>query len=97
MWKPYFNFVKLQPGRVITTLFGCIDFSDDNIPVEKIRALYENDFPYLEITEAGKAELYGIVPEPIETTGTIEITETDLAPESAGTVPLRTRKPRSLP
>lgn len=60
MWKKYFNFVKLKPGRVITALFGLIDFSSDNIPIEKIKALYESDFPYLEITELGKSELYGI-------------------------------------
>ncbi len=74
MWKLYFNFIKLQPGRVITTLFGLIDFSQDNIPIEKIKALYESDFPYLEITEAGKAELYGIVPvvdEVVETSDSI--------------------------
>lgn len=47
---------------MVTALFGLIDFSDDNIPLEKIRALYESDFPYLQITEAGKAEIYGIVP-----------------------------------
>ena len=73
MWKRYFKFIKLQPGRVITALFGELDFSQDNIPVEKIQALYESDFPYLEITEAGKTELYGYVPEPTET---VEATET---------------------
>ena len=60
MWKCYFKFVKLKPGRVITTLFGEIDFSADNIGIEIIKALYENGFPYLEITEEGQAELYGV-------------------------------------
>lgn len=59
MWKLYFNFVKLKPGRVVTAQFGEIDFSADNIGIEIIQALYENGFPYLEITEEGKAELYG--------------------------------------
>ena len=63
MWKRYFKFIKLRPGRVVTALLGELDFSQDNIPIEKIKALYESDFPYLEITEAGKAELYGILPE----------------------------------
>jgi hypothetical protein len=62
MWRHYFKFVKLQPGRVVTALFGLIDFREDNIPLEKIKALYESDFPYLQITEAGKTELYGITP-----------------------------------
>jgi len=63
MWKRYFKFVKLRPGRVITALFGELDFSRDDIPVDKIRQLYESDFPYLEITEDGKTELYGIKPD----------------------------------
>ena len=58
MWKQYFKFVKLKPGKVATSQFGEIDFSADNIGIEIIQALYENGFPYLEITEEGKAELY---------------------------------------
>ncbi len=55
----YFNFVKLKPGRVVTAQFGEIDFSADNIGIEIIKALYENGFPYLEITKSGKSELSG--------------------------------------
>ena len=58
MWKSYFKFVKLEPGRVVTALFGELDFSADDIGIEIIQALYESGFPYLEITEVGKAELY---------------------------------------
>jgi len=58
MWKLYFKFIKLKPGRVVTALFGEIDFSADNIGIE-IKALYEGGFPYLEITKSGKSELYG--------------------------------------
>ncbi len=60
MWKRYFKFVKLKPGKVVTAQFGEIDFSADNLGIEILKSLYENDFPYLEITQAGKAELYGI-------------------------------------
>jgi len=59
MWKQYFKFVKLKPGKVVTSQFGEIDFSADNIGIEIIKTLYENGFPYLEITEEGKAELFG--------------------------------------
>ena len=59
MWKRYFKFIKLKPGKVVTAQFGEIDFSADTIGIEIIQALYENGFPYLEITEQGKAELYG--------------------------------------
>ena len=58
MWKSYFKFVKLKPGKVVTAQFGEIDFSADNIGIEIIQALYENGFPYLEIMKEGKAELY---------------------------------------
>ena len=60
MWKRYFRFVKLKPGKVVTALYGEIDFSADNLVIEIIKSLYESDFPYLEITEEGKVELYGI-------------------------------------
>lgn len=62
MWKQYFKFVKLKPGRVVTAQFGEIDFSADKIGIEIIKALYESGFPYLEITKSGKSELYGIEP-----------------------------------
>ena len=63
MWKRYFRFIKLRPGRVVTQQFGELDFSSDKIPVETVKALYENDFPYLEITPEGSKELYGVSPE----------------------------------
>lgn len=63
MWKRYFKIIKLRPGRVVTQQFGELDFSSDKIPVETVKALYENDFPYLEITPEGEKELYGILPE----------------------------------
>jgi hypothetical protein len=59
MWKKYFKFIKLKPGRVVTALLGEIDFSRDDIPLEKIKMLYEKDFPYLELTKEGEKELYG--------------------------------------
>ena len=62
MWKRYFNFIKLVPGKVVTHQFGTIDFRDDNIPIETIKTLYENDFPYLQITKEGETQLYGTSP-----------------------------------
>jgi len=63
MWTQYFKLVKLRRGRVITPSHGEIDFSRDDIPVEICKELFEKDFLYLEITEEGKKELYGIVTE----------------------------------
>lgn len=60
MWKKYFKVVKLKPGRVVTALFGELDFSRPDLPIEKVKALWENDFPYLEITNEGKNVLYGV-------------------------------------
>lgn len=50
----------IRRGRVVVAGHGEIDFSRDNIPVALCQTLYENDFPYLKITEKGKQELYGI-------------------------------------
>jgi len=61
MWKQYFKFVKLKPGKVVTSQFGVIDFSADNIGIEIIKSLYENNFPYLEITNEGNKNIYGVV------------------------------------
>ena len=60
MWQDYFKLIKLKPGRVITHLFGELDFSRDNLSLEVLKKLYESDFPYLEITPLGKARIYGI-------------------------------------
>jgi len=62
MWTDYFNFIKLRRGRVITPTHGEIDFSRDDIPVQTCKELYEKGFPYLELTEMGKKELYGLEP-----------------------------------
>jgi hypothetical protein len=60
MWRRYFKLVKLVPGKVIVQGYGTLDFSRDDVPVEVCKALYEADFEFLEITEEGKAALYGI-------------------------------------
>ena len=60
MWTDYFNFIKLRRGRVITPSHGEIDFSRDDIPVEVCKELFDKGFPYLELTEVGKKELYWI-------------------------------------
>lgn len=59
MWKKYFRF-KLTPGIVITRQYGRVDFRRDDIPVHYLQRLYEEDFPYLEITDDGMRELYGV-------------------------------------
>lgn len=70
MWRKYFDIVKIVPGRVVTQQFGVIDFSSDRVPVETCKTLFEEDFPYLQITEAGKSELYGI--QPAKTTAAVK-------------------------
>jgi len=61
MWKKYFKVIKVRPGRIVTSSHGELDFSRDNIPVEICKELFEEDFPYLEITEEGKRKFYGEV------------------------------------
>lgn len=64
MWTQYFNFIKLHRGRVIVPIHGEIDFSRDDIPIEICKELFEKGFPYLELTELGKIELYGMEEKP---------------------------------
>jgi hypothetical protein len=61
MWTDYFRMIKLRRGRVITPSHGEIDFSRNDMPVETCKELYEKGIPYLELTELGKKELYGVV------------------------------------
>lgn len=67
MWTKYFKVVKIRRGRVITPRHGEIDFSRDDVPVETCKELFEDDFPYLEITEEGKRVLYGVEPPAFDT------------------------------
>jgi hypothetical protein len=59
MWTEYFKMVKVHRGRIVTQSHGELDFSRDNIPVETCKELYDQGFPYLELTELGKKKLYG--------------------------------------
>ncbi|MFA5816852.1 MAG: hypothetical protein WC865_14665 [Bacteroidales bacterium] len=61
-WKDYFTLIKVQPGRIVTPRFGTLDFADPNLPVEKVQALFEDDFPYLKITPLGLEVLYPVPP-----------------------------------
>ncbi len=62
MWTDYFRFIKLRRGRVITPSHGEIDFGRDDVPLEVCIELYDSGFPYLELTELGKKELYRMEP-----------------------------------
>ena len=64
MWTDYFKLIRLKPGKVITFLCGEVDFSKPNLSLEVLMKLWESDFPYLQITELGKKELYGIMDKP---------------------------------
>lgn len=61
-WTDYFTLKKVQPGRIVTPRFGTMDFSDPLLPVEKVQALFEDDFPYLQITPLGLETLYPMPP-----------------------------------
>ena len=62
IWTDYFTLIKVQPGRIVTPRFGTLDFSNPNLPVEKLQALFEDDFPYLQITPLGMEALYPVPP-----------------------------------
>jgi len=62
MWNDYFTLINVLPGRIVTPRFGTLDFSDPSLPVEKVQALFEDDFPYLQITPLGMETLYPMPP-----------------------------------
>ena len=62
IWTDYFTLIKVLPGRIVTPRFGTLDFSDPNLPVEKLQALFEDDFPYLQITPLGMEALFPVPP-----------------------------------
>ena len=59
-WTDYFTLVKVRPGRIVTPRFGTLDFADPSLPVDKVQALFEDDFPYLKITPLGMDTLYPV-------------------------------------
>lgn len=59
MWRKYFKVVKVVPGRIVTPRHGLIDLSADNLSVDLLKELYEEDWPYIEITHEGMKTLYG--------------------------------------
>lgn len=62
IWTDYFTLKKVLPGRIVTPRFGTLDFSDPGLSVEKLQALFEDDFPYLQITPLGLETLYPVPP-----------------------------------
>lgn len=83
-WQKYFNLKKIKPGIVITRLHGTIDFSNPNIPLEKMIDLFENDSPYLELTPYGEQQIYGTPPPPTDKPIPVEEGH-DLPPKEADT------------
>ncbi|TLX73712.1 hypothetical protein E9993_14740 [Labilibacter sediminis] len=47
-WKTKFKLVGVKPGKIMTRQFGVLDFSRDDVPVEKCDRLVKDGFPYLE-------------------------------------------------
>ena len=62
IWPDCFKLIKVLPGRIVTPRFGTLDFSDPNLPVEKVQAMFEDDFPYLQITPLGMDAHYPVPP-----------------------------------
>lgn len=60
IWTDFFTLIKVLPGRIVSPRFGTLDFSDPQLPVERLQALFEDDFPYLKITPLGMEALYPV-------------------------------------
>ncbi len=61
----YFKVVRIVPTIVHTHNHGTVDLR--SMDLEKAKKLYEDKFPYLELTEAGKKDLYPEPPAPTAT------------------------------
>ncbi|PXX96903.1 hypothetical protein DF185_19885 [Marinifilum breve] len=53
-WTKYFSVKGIKPGIIQHTKLGRIDLSDESIPVEQIKALYDAKCVYIVPTEEGK-------------------------------------------
>ena len=53
-WKSLFKVVGIQPGPVFHAKTGRIDLSNENVPITKVKALYDVGCNYLELTEEGE-------------------------------------------
>ena len=58
MWQDYFTLVKLHPGEVQTFKHGLIDFKNPRIPVALCKQLFDEGFPYLELTKKGRNKYF---------------------------------------
>ncbi len=56
MIHKYFRLKGIEPGRVVTSQFGVIDFRE-KVPLQQLKALYAAGFPYLELTTEGAKRL----------------------------------------
>jgi hypothetical protein len=52
----YFKLVGIEPGKVVTSRFGVIDFSLD-VPFDVLKTLFDSGFPYLKLSTEGKRML----------------------------------------
>jgi hypothetical protein len=81
MWRKYFTVVKVVPGRIKTPRHGIIDLSRDDLSLAVLKELYEEDWPYIQITNEGMKELYGssavIYPELVPDVAEIGLDVTD--------------------
>jgi hypothetical protein len=57
-WQEYFIVKGIHPGRVVTHRYGTLDLRRKEIPINIIKELFDQGFPYLKLTEKGEAELY---------------------------------------
>lgn len=52
----YFRLKGIEPGRVVTTTHGELDFRV-KLPLDTLKQLYAAGFPYLELTKEGQRRI----------------------------------------
>lgn len=70
MWKVFFNVVNYKPGPLFMARLGFFDLRNENIPVERIKALYDAGCPFVAPTAEGIKKFYpeikAIEPKPVK-------------------------------
>ena len=59
-WRRFFSVKGIQPGEIISPRHGSIDFRRDDLDPDFLLKLWEEDFPYLELTQEGERHFFGL-------------------------------------
>jgi len=59
-WTRYFKVTDRCPAKLVLPGKGTVNFRSDKNDIQLLMEIFESGLPYLELTNAGKEELYDI-------------------------------------